>query len=65
MESEASPALIEYGAHALLAAAEAALKRDLKAYLKAKEPNPLVVACIEGAIEHVRDADFAYYASFK
>ena len=29
------------------------------------EPNDLVVHCIEAAIEHVRDASMAYYASTK
>lgn len=49
-------------------AIRAYLEDDLAKYTTGRGPdhgNPLVVECIEAAINHVGDASMAYYASFK
>lgn len=32
---------------------------------KANQKDPAVIGCLESAIEHLREAAFLYYASFK
>lgn len=65
MEADVNEDLLSHRPEVLLAAAEYLLQRDLEMARQQEERNDSVEECIEAAIEHVREADFALYASYK
>lgn len=53
----------------IINAARILATEDLEQYKKGspsgEPPNDLVIACIEGCVQHLQDASFAMYASYK